>query len=210
MSKDNPARKTFEPMLSPYVDGELSPADRQAVEQHLAACKESAMQVADLRATGGLLRVAMDMQADDIDWKDFTQNVMAKVGPEKLPLFERLKLFFSETFTYQRPVMVTSLATAMVVALVAVPLALRNGAGPGYGNLKPQIQSVSVEKNATVKPVVMETAEGDAIIWMVETPETAPGVDAAKDKKGEGESHEELDIDLQQRENAGNPKKGPL
>jgi|CXWL01.1.fsa_nt_gi anti-sigma factor RsiW len=204
MSKDNPARKTFEPMLSAYVDGELKVADRQAVEQHLAACRESAMQVADLRATGGLLRVAMEMQADEVDWKDFTQNVMAKVGPSKLPLFERLKLSLTETFTYQRPMMVTSLATAMVVALIAVPLVMRGQVGPGYGNLKPEIQTVSVEKNATVRPVVMETEEGDAIIWMVDT-ESEP----AKSKT-RGENNEELDIDQHQRENAGGPKKGDL
>lgn len=203
MSKDNPARKTFEPMLSPYVDGELKVSERQAVEQHLAACKESALQVGDLRATGGLIRVAMEMRADEIDWKDFTQNVMAKVGPAKLPLFERLKLSLTETFTYRRPLMVTSLATAMVVGLIAVPLALRGQVGPGYGNLKPEIQTVSVEKNATVRPVVMETEEGDAIIWMVET-DSEP----AK-AKTQGENHEELDIE-QKRENAGGPKKGDL
>lgn len=201
MSKDNPARKAFEPMLSPYVDGELPVSDRQKVEQHLAANKESAMQVADMRAAGGLLRVAMEMRADEVDWKDFTQNVMAGIGPEKLPLWDRVKLAVSETFFYQRPMILTAVATAAVVALVAVPLAMRGQLGPGYGNAKPEIQSVSVEKNATVKPVVMQTADGDAIIWMVEpvVPEAAPGT---------GERHEELGID--QPHDSGVPKEGDL
>ena len=54
MKNDNPARKKFEPMLSPFVDGELSPSERQQVEQHLAANKESAMQVADLLGAVGV------------------------------------------------------------------------------------------------------------------------------------------------------------
>src|SRR5688572_28599776 len=68
----NPARKKFEPMLSQYVDGELTPEERQQVEQHLAASKESADQVADFRAMSGLIRHATDMAADEIDWKEFS------------------------------------------------------------------------------------------------------------------------------------------
>ncbi|MBL8937941.1 MAG: zf-HC2 domain-containing protein, partial [Archangium sp.] len=65
----NPAREKFLPMLSPYVDGELTPEERQLVEQHLQNSKESAAQVADFRAGDGLMRNALDMQADDVDWK---------------------------------------------------------------------------------------------------------------------------------------------
>ena len=59
----NPARKTFEPMLSPYVDGELSPEERQNVERHIAADKDSAAQVAAFRAASGLARLAFGVLA---------------------------------------------------------------------------------------------------------------------------------------------------
>ena len=64
MAMKNPARKTFEPLLSPYVDGELSPEERQAVERHIAADKDSAAQVADFRAASGLTRLSFEMLAD--------------------------------------------------------------------------------------------------------------------------------------------------
>src|SRR4051812_7472833 len=133
MKNDNPARKKFEPMLSPFVDGELSPAERQQVEQHLAANKESAMQVADFRAASGLMRLSFEQRADQEDWKDFSAQVLAKLTPEKPPFFERLKLSVSEMFTYQRTMFVTSLATAALVALVAVPVAMKLSAGAPRG-----------------------------------------------------------------------------
>src|SRR5437868_14953747 len=103
---DNPARKKFEPMLSPFVDGELTPEERTQVEQHLAANKESAMQVADFRAASGLMRLTFEQQADQEDWKDFSNEVLAKLTPEKAPLFERMKAALSETCTYQRGALV--------------------------------------------------------------------------------------------------------
>ena len=75
----NPAREKFLPMLSPYVDGELTPEERQLVEQHLANSKESTGQVADFRAADGLMRHALEMQADTVDWKSFADDVMSKV-----------------------------------------------------------------------------------------------------------------------------------
>lgn len=186
----NPARKKFEPMLSPYVDGELTPEERQQVEQHLASCKESADQVADFRAMSGLIRHSMDMAADEVDWKQFSNDVMARLVPEKLPLFERLKLSLVETFTWQRGPLLTGAALAGAAALVAV-VAL-NSAGPvGYGQANMQLQAVTVDTEARVQPVVMQTRGGDSIIWVVEEP-------PAEEKKPEvkkGEEGEELGID---------------
>src|SRR5437868_4259134 len=116
---DNPARKKFEPLLSPFVDGELTPEERQQVEQHLAANKESAMQVADFRAASGLMRLTFEQQADQEDWKDFSNDVLAKLTPEKAPLFERLKTAMSEMFLYQRGVFVGAMATAALMIAVA-------------------------------------------------------------------------------------------
>jgi anti-sigma factor RsiW len=169
MKNDNPARKKFEPMLSPFVDGELTPAERQQVEQHLAANKESAMQVQDFRAASGLMRLTFEDQADQEDWKDFSAQVLSKLTPEKAPFFERLKLSLSEMFTYQRTMFVTSMATAALVALVAVPVAMKLAASPaGYGQAKVEVQMVKVDQGSTVEPVVMTTEKGDAIIWMVD------------------------------------------
>ena len=181
----NPAREKFLPMLSPYVDGELSPEERQLVEQHLANSKESTAQVADFRAADGLMRHALEMQADSMDWKAFAEDVMAKVTPEKLPLFERIKLSLFETFTYQRGPLMVGFAAAALAVLIAVPVTMKFATPDGYGASKVQVQMVSVEEPSSFKPVVMETDTGDAIIWVVEaTP------DGGKKKK-DGEHSEE-------------------
>lgn len=182
----NPAREKFLPMLSPYVDGELTPEERQLVEQHLANSKESTGQVADFRAADALMRHALEMQADTMDWKAFADDVMAKVTPEKLPLFERIKLSVSETFTYQRGPLIAAFAGAALAVAIAVPVSMKFATPEGYGASKMQVKTVSVDDNSTYKPVVMETDTGDAIIWVVETTPDAGGK-----KKKDGEHSEE-------------------
>lgn len=196
----NPAREKFLPMLSPYVDGELTPEERQLVEQHLANSKESTGQVADFRAADGLMRHALEMQADSMDWKAFADDVMAKVTPEKLPLFERVKISLSEMFTYQRGPLMVGFAAAALAVLIAVPVTMRFATPDGYGANKVRVQMVSASDENTFKPVVMETDNGDAIIWVTET---TP--DAGKKKK-DGEHNEET---LQQ-DPTGEGKQGDL
>jgi anti-sigma factor RsiW len=186
----NPAREKFLPLLSPYVDGELSPEERQQVEQHLQNNKESAAQVADFRAGDGLMRNALELQADDVDWKKFSEDVMARVTPEKLPLLERLSLTFSELFTYQRGPMVAGLVGAAAALAIAIPLTLSlvNSPPEGYGAGRVEVQTVSVDAEATVKPVVFETEGGDAVIWVVDAPDKRDG----GRKKRDGSDEEDV------------------
>ncbi len=160
----NPAREKILPLLSPYVDGELSPEERLQVEQHLQNNKESAAQVADFRAGDGLMRNALELQADEVDWKKFSEDVMARVTPEKLPLLERLSLTFSELFTYQRGPVLAGLVGAAAALAIAIPA------------------------EATVKPVVFETEGGDAVIWVVDAPDKRDG----GRKKRDGSDEEDL------------------
>lgn len=181
----NPARDKYLPMLSPYVDGELSPEQRQELEQHLATNKELAAMVADLRAGDAIMRHALEMQADEVDWKGFTEGVMGKVAKAPLPLGDRVRLWFSEMFTYHRTQLAMSVAVAAAAVLVTVPLTLRFGAPEGYGASQVRVQAVSVGEGSDFKPVVMETDTGDAIIWVVEQ-----SPDGGKKKK-DGEHSEE-------------------
>ncbi|MDY7227780.1 anti-sigma factor family protein [Hyalangium rubrum] len=169
----NPACERFVPLLSPYIDGELTPTERVNVERHLTACKACTGRTADLRAESGLMRVGLEMAVDEVDFKDFAQKVMARVTPERPPLLERLKLSLSEMFLYQRTAMLSSLATAAVLMLVAVPLLLRDNAPVGYGAERMTVKSVRSYEPAKVAPVVMETENGGAIIWLVDQNEAA-------------------------------------
>ena len=191
MSNDNPARKKFEPLLSAFVDGELTPEERTQVEQHLAANKESAMQVADFRAASGLMRLTLEQQADQEDWKDFSNQVLAKLTPEKAPLFERLSAALSEMFTYQRGALIGGLVAAALMVTVGSVTYLMGGRGAGYANEQLKVQTVRVEQGSRVAPVVMETEGGDAIIWMVDSPEK----DKEKKDEKKGEESEELGAD---------------
>jgi anti-sigma factor RsiW len=192
----NPACKTFVPQLSPFLDGELKPDDRVAVERHLAACKDCTMRAADLRAESGLLRVGMEMLADEVDFKDFSQKVMARITPERPPVLERIKISLSEMFTYQRGMMLTSLATAAAVLLVAVPVLLSRESTPlGYAGERMAVETVKIDESAHVAPVVLETEGGDAIVFTIEHDHQGDEPKPPRD----GEADEELGIDPTQR-----------
>lgn len=158
----------FIPDLSPFIDGELTAARRVEVERHLGVCKDCTMRTADLRAESGLVRVGMEMAADEADFKDFAVKVMARLTPYKPPLSERLRLSLSELFLYQRRTLLTVMGTAAVVLLVAVPVALRERTPLGYGSATLMVESVDPSEQAKVAPVVMTTEGGDAIIWFVD------------------------------------------
>lgn len=200
----NPACERFVPLLSPYIDGELSPADRVNVERHLSACRDCASRAADLRAESALLRVGLEMAVDEVDFKDFTQRVMARVTPERPPLLERLRISLSELFLYHRTAMVSSLATAAVLALVVVPMVMnQNDAPMGYGADRMRVRAVRASEGAKVAPVVLESDDGNTIIWVVDQ-ETAPAHDASAAEPRPGDSPDEVD------ELDGAPlKKGP-
>jgi anti-sigma factor RsiW len=180
----NPACERFLPYLSPYIDGELTPSDRTQLERHLSACPQCTGRVADLRAESGLVRIGLEMAADEVDFSGFAQKVLARVTPEKPPLLERLRLTLDEFFTHQRGMVMTSLATAAVVLLVAVPvLLLRGGTPAGYASEQMQLQAVRVAEEAHVQPVVME-AEGEqaTIIWLVDAPADGAAGDEGDDE----------------------------
>ncbi|OJT16967.1 hypothetical protein BO221_46950 [Archangium sp. Cb G35] len=200
----NPACERFVPLLSPYIDGELSPTDRINVERHLGACRDCASRAADLRAESALLRVGLEMAVDEVDFKDFTQRVMARVTPERPPLLERLRISLSEMFLYHRTAMVSSLATAAALALVVIPMVMnQNDAPMGYGADRMRVSAVRATEGAKVAPVVLESDDGNTIIWVVDQ-DAAPAHDGSESRPKAGTPPDESD------ELDGEPlKKGP-
>ncbi|WNG21197.1 anti-sigma factor family protein [Cystobacter fuscus] len=192
MAPANPACERFIPLLSPYIDGEVSPAERINVERHLGACRDCASRAADLRAESALLRVGLEMAVDEVDFKDFTQKVMARVTPERPPLLERVRISLSEMFLYHRTAMLSSLATAAVVVLVAVPMVMNRPSAPlGYGAERMKVRAVRASEGATAAPVVLESDDGNTIIWAVD--EDAPAAHDASPAKPRGVPGDETD-----------------
>ncbi len=155
------------PSLSAFIDGELAPARRVEIERHLATCPDCVARVSDFRATSGLVRIGMEMRADEADFSDFFDQVLAKIKPDRVPLWERWKLSVSELFAYHRGAMISSLATAAVAVLIAVPIALRSRPPTGYASAQLTVQRVSTEAEAHIAPVVMKGDKGNTIIWTV-------------------------------------------
>ena len=203
----NPACERFIPQLSPYVDGELSPADRVHVERHLAACRDCTGRAADLRAESALLRVGLEMAVDEVDFKDFTQKVLARVTPERPPLLERLRISLSEMFLYHRTAMVSSFVTAVLVALVAVPMLLRNNDVPmGYGGERMRVRAVRASEGAKVAPVVLESEDGNTIIWVVDQ----DAQDAREPGKTQDDLQEEDELDGEPGDKGSHEQGGEL
>lgn len=200
---ENPACKTFIPLLSPFIDGELSVSERTGVERHLAVCAQCTMRAADLRAESSLVRVGFEMLADEADFKDFSQKVLARVTPEKPPLLERLRIGLTEAFTYQRRIWVTSMATAAVAVLATLPFVLRDRTPAGYGAKRLEVHAVTSDDEAHFSPVVWKTESGDTIIWSVEKSDDAakpgePGTETpAGSMRDAAKASEELEMDTE-------------
>jgi hypothetical protein len=158
--------------------------------------------VADLRAESGLVRVGLDMLADEVDFKDFSLKVMARITPERPPLWERLKVSASELFTYKGPVLAGGFAMAALALVLGLAFTMRAGAPTGYGAPEVAVEAVSTDEGAHVAPVVMKTDEG-TIIWLVDH-EDKPGLNVAPDSgKPAGAPEEHNAPAAPQRPNGG-------
>jgi anti-sigma factor RsiW len=162
----NPVCRTFISKLSPFIDGELRAGERVQVESHLATCGECARRVAALRAESALIRDSMELLIDDVDLRDFSKNVMARIAPARVPFLERWGVSLRELFTYRRGMMI-SLVGASAAIVVFAPILLRGGPQDGYASERMAVQAVSTDPEAHVAPVVMSGERGNAIIWLV-------------------------------------------
>ncbi len=163
----NSACEVFIPQLSPFIDGELRPMERVKLEQHVAVCRDCTARAADMRAESSLIRVGMEILTDDVDFRDFSQRVMARLTPERAPLIERWKLSLGELLTYRRGLMASFAAAAVAIAVVLASSLVKSGAPEGYASPRMAVQAVSTHPEAHVAPVVMRGGGGDAIIWLV-------------------------------------------
>lgn len=186
------ACEVFIPKLSAFIDGELSPNERMDVERHLAACSDCAGRAADLRAESALIRVGMEMLVDEVDFRDFSQKVMARLTPERPPLLERWKLSLSELVTYRRGAIASFAAAAVAASVVGVVSAVKSGMPEGYASPRMAVQTVSTDPEAHVAPVVMKSEGGDAIIWLVSH---RHGLEASGGSRSENVQTEEQDME---------------
>ncbi|MFC1654793.1 anti-sigma factor family protein [Myxococcota bacterium] len=119
--------KKIEHLIEPYLDEELSKSKKETVEQHLHACDSCKLTLEAFKLQGGLLRERIEAEAQKVDFTGFEDRVLARIAKEKPPAFtERAGAWVREVAYYYRTVWITSLATAVLLLAVLVPLLSRD------------------------------------------------------------------------------------
>jgi len=123
--------KKIEHLIEPYLDDELTKSKKEKVEQHLSACEDCQTTLEVLKLQGGLLREEIEAEADKVDFAGFEDRVMQRIREEQPPSFsERAGAWIREVAYYYRAVWITSLATAVLLLAILIPVLSRD-AGPG-------------------------------------------------------------------------------
>jgi hypothetical protein len=81
-------------LLGPWLDGELSPSDAEAVRSHLAECSECREQIRQLERLDVLLKSALEPAGAGITFPPFWRGVKARIDtprPRPVALLEGLR-----------------------------------------------------------------------------------------------------------------------
>jgi len=99
----------WENLISEYIDGELSPADRARVEQHMLECESCAQFFMAAKADGDAIAAAFDVPRADLD--RFADRVMAGIEPRAVRRRTRW------------PWAIAAAAASIIIAVLASPQA---------------------------------------------------------------------------------------
>ena len=155
-------------LLSGYLDGELSPAERARVEAALAEDQKVADRLADLAAVSGAVRATLERAADEVDFTGFADRVVRELPPFRPPWRERLRVAVSEWLAYRRPALIAG-AVATLLVVVGTPTLLLQGGDttdPLAGYEGPLATVVSVDTPEGREPMLFNTASGTTVIYV--------------------------------------------
>lgn len=130
--------KDVQGVLEAFLDGELAPARRAEVEDHLAACDPCAEELAELATVGRLVRESIDLRVAEAVETGAFDGLWGRIAKEIAPVpepstfWERL---FGGLWERQRAFLVPAVAAAAVLAIMVGLVATRtgerdNGSGP--------------------------------------------------------------------------------
>ena len=119
--------KKIEHLIEPYLDDELSKSKKEKVERHLHACEDCQLALEALKLQGGLLREEIEAEAEKVDFAGFEDRVFQRIRQEKPPTFtERAGAWIREVTYYYRAVWITSVATAVLLLAILIPVLSRD------------------------------------------------------------------------------------
>jgi len=151
-------------LLSAYVDGELTAAERETVERALVADPRLREVERSMRGLGSAVRSLSEAEVSSADFSALTDRVMARVA-RRPGLVERLRE------AWRRPWLpLGGLVAVAAAAFFAFRPAVPTGpTAPGV-----IVQSASADNTQNqLQPVVLKTETGDAIIWLVDKPDAS-------------------------------------
>jgi anti-sigma factor RsiW len=176
-------------LLSAYLDGELTAAERETVERALAADPQLRKVEQSMRGLGSEMRAVSDAEVAKADFSGLADRIMARV-PRRPGALDRFRAVVGRSL----------LPIGGLVAVAAGAFFILSKPVPAAGGVDVQSASV-VEASPELRPVVLKTETGDAIIWLVEKPDAAANHRATplpNDKPGA-----QAPVPPQQRKTAG-------
>ena len=132
-------------LLSAYVDGELTAAERETVERALSADPRMREVERSMRGLGSAMRALSGVEVAKADLSGLADRVMARVA-RRPGVLERLR------DAWRRPWLPVG-GPAAVQGVV--------------------VQSATADAQTELRPVVLKTETGDAIIWLVDKPDAS-------------------------------------
>jgi anti-sigma factor RsiW len=149
-------------LLSAYVDGELTADERETVERALAADPRVREIERSLRGLGPAMRVLSEAEVEKADFSGLADRVMARVS-RRSGVLARLR----------EAVRGPWLPVGGLVALAAAAFFAFRPVAPAPSVAGVDVSSVTADSQPELRPVVLKTDTGDAIIWLVEKPDAA-------------------------------------
>jgi len=114
--------------ISEYLDGRMSPADRQEMEAHLFSCADCRKEYEALLATARLLRAMPEMPAPE----GFLESVRDRIERDKVvPLWSRAANRINEGLN-KVPLRAMTVAASVVLVILVTLVATHNDVGKKY------------------------------------------------------------------------------
>ncbi|HVP60151.1 MAG TPA: zf-HC2 domain-containing protein [Myxococcaceae bacterium] len=149
-------------LLSAYLDGELTAAERETVERALAADPRVREIEQSMRGLGSAVRALSEAEVARADFSGLADRVFGQVSRRPGVLDRFLEVL-------RRP----WLPMGGLVAVAAAAFFAFRPVVPAPGAAGVVVQSVTADAPAQLQPVVLKTESGDAIIWLVEHPDAS-------------------------------------
>jgi len=149
-------------LLSAYVDGELTAAERETVERALTADPRMREIERSMRSLGTALRAHCEGEAATADFAGLSDRVMARVS-RRPGMLDRLRDAFRRPW----------LPVGGLVAVAAAAVFVLHPFTPAPQVAGVEVKSASLDSQPELRPVVLKTETGDAIIWLVEKPDAS-------------------------------------